>query len=279
MRKHLVLLLAVVASLALVAAGCSGSDDTTAPGTSGRGGSPTASGGAIAPGSATPATGTITVSAAASLTAAFTIIGEDFQEANPGATVTFNFDSSGTLAKQILDGAPADVFASADQANMAELTDVDLIAGTPEVFARNQLAIVVKKGNPKGVTTLTDLAAAGTISLCGADVPCGRYADEILAKANVTIAPDVITRGQNAKAALAAVAEGDADAGIVYVTDITGDTVESVTIATADNVIATYPIGVLAASTDQATAQAFLAYVLSAEGQAVLKDAGFLPPT
>ena len=279
MRKNLVLLLAVLATLAFVGAGCSSTTDTTSTG----GGSSTSTAGASgssAPGtSASDLTGTITVSAAASLTAPFTTIGEDFMATNPDTTVELNFDSSGTLSKQILDGAPADVFASADQATMTKLTDAGLIAGEPPVFARNQLAIVVKEGNPKGITSLADLATAGTISLCGTEVPCGRYADQILREAGVTIAPDVITRGQNVKATLAAVAEGDADAGIVYVTDITGGTVEAVTIATAQNAVATYPIGVLQASTNAATAEAFLAYVLGAEGQAVLEAAGFLPPT
>jgi len=279
-RTHLVLLLAVLTSLAVVGAGCSSAKDTATAGTS-SGGSGTAAPtrGATAGTSADLATGTITVSAAASLTTPFGTIAEAFMAANPGAEVELNIDSSGTLSKQILDGAPADVFASADQATMTTLTDAGLIAGAPEVFARNQLAIVVKKGNPKGIRTLADLPTAGTISLCGTEVPCGRYAQEILTKAGVTIPPDVVTRGQNVKATLAAVAEGDADAGIVYVTDITGDGVEAVVIPSDANAIATYPIGVVAASTNQATAEAFMAYVLSGAGQAVLEAAGFLPPS
>lgn len=223
-------------------------------------------------------TGTVTVSAAASLTASFTKIGDDFKAANPGTDVKFNFDSSSTLSNQILDGAPADGFASADEANMTQLADADVIAGAPEVFARNQLTIVVKRGNPKNVQTLADLATAGTISLCGSEVPCGRYADQILQTAGVTIPTDRITRGQNANATLSAAAEGDADAGIVYVTDVKGDDVDAVAIPEAQNVIATYPIGVVAASTNQATMEAFIAYVLSPAGQATLAAAGFLPP-
>jgi molybdate transport system substrate-binding protein len=192
--------------------------------------------------------------------------------------VPFTSDSPATPTTQILHGAAAHVFASPDEASMAKLTDADLVAGTPDAFARNQLTIVVKKGNPRGVTTLADLATAGTIALCGSDVPCGRYADQILAGAGVTIPTDRITRGQNVKATFAAVAEGDADAGIVYVTDVTGDRVDAIAIPDADNAIATYPIGVLAASTNRSTAEAFMAYVLSDAGQAVLGDAGFLPP-
>lgn len=271
MRPRLILLLAVLASTVLVGVGCGSNNDTARePGASGS--TAPRSGGAV------DVAGVITVSAAASLTAPFTTIGDDFMAAHPGTEITFNFDSSGTLSKQLIEGAPADVFASADMANMTKLVDAGLIAGTPEVFARNQLTIVVKKGNPKGITSLADLATAGTISLCGSEVPCGKYADEVLGKAGVTIPADAITRGQNVKATLAAVAEGDADAGIVYVTDITGDSVEAVAIPTADNAIATYPIGVITASTNQATAEAFLAYVLSDEGQVVLEAAGLLPP-
>jgi len=269
-RKQLVVLLTALASLGLVL-GCGTPGDSSM--------SATVAGTARPGGPATGVSGTITVSAAASLTAPFTTIGDRFMAANPGTEVTFNFDSSGTLSKQIRDGAPADVFASADQATMTELVDADLVAGTPEVFARNQLAIVVKAGNPEGIETLADLATAGTISLCGAEVPCGRYADEVLARAGVILPSDVITRGQNTKATLAAVAEGDADAGIVYLTDITGDAVEAVVIPSAENAVATYPIGLVAASTNHATAEAFLAYVLSDDGQAVLRAAGFLPPS
>ena len=263
MRKHSQLLIALCTSLAFIAAGCSAKTDTTS---------------ATSSTVVARATGTITVSAAASLTAAFTTIGDDFKKANPGFEVKFNFDSSSTLAKQIEDGAPADAYASADEANMKKLTDADLV-GTPQVFARNELTVVVKKGNPKNVKSLADLAAAGTISLCGSEVPCGRYADQMLKNANVTIPADRITRGQNVKATLAAVAEGDADAGIVYVTDATGDKIEKVPVAAAQNVIAIYPIAVVKASKNQATAEAFMAFVLGPQGQATLKAAGFLPPT
>jgi molybdate transport system substrate-binding protein len=271
----------------LVGAGCS---STTGPGPgtgtgigTGSGGTTggTNPGGLSAPATATGlATGAITVSAAASLTTPFKTIGDDFEKANPGVTdVTFNFDSSGTLATQIQGGAPADGFASADEANMKKLTDAGLIAGAPVVFARNQLTIVVKKGNPTNIETLTDLATAGTVALCAPDVPCGRYADQILETADVTIPTDKVTRGQNVKATLAAVSDGDADAGIVYATDVTGDRIEAVTIPDAQNAIATYPIGVVKASTNPATMEAFVAYVTSAPGQATLKAAGFLPPT
>lgn len=268
-RPRRLLALLFVASVVAACSSTTGtapSAGTTTPGTTG-----------------TAATGAIVVSAASSLTTPFKTIGDDFEKANPGVTaVTFTFDSSSTLETQIQGGAPADGFASADEANMKKLTDANLVAGTPQVFARNQLTIVVKKGNPKDIKTLADLATAGTISLCGSDVPCGKYADQVLKAANVTISTDKMTRGQNVKATLGAVADGDADAGIVYVTDVidvTGDKVQAVVIPDAQNAVATYPIAVIKASTNQATMQAFISYVLSPAGQATLKHAGFLPPT
>ncbi len=146
--------------------------------------------------------------------------------------MSLNFDSSSTLATQILEGAPADVFASADEESTARLTDENLIAGEPQVFARNELVIVTKPGNPEGISGLADLADAGVISLCGEQAPCGRYAAEALSNAGVRIDEASITRGQNVGATLTAVAEGDAVAGIVYVTDArsAGDAVEAVEI-------------------------------------------------
>jgi molybdate transport system substrate-binding protein len=266
------LLLALVGSFALVGAACSSSSTTQT-------GSNTTSGGGAGPTAVPKAAGAITVSAAASLQTPFTTIGNDFKKANPGVTdVKFDFDSSGTLSKQIQSGAPADNFASADDASMKTLTDANLTAGPPVQFARNQLTVVVKKGNPKHIETLSDLATAGTISLCDTSAPCGKYADQILKQANVSIPADKITRGQNVKATLTAVSDGDADAGIVYVTDVSGDKVESVVVPDDQNAVANYPIAVIKASTNQGTAQAFIDYVLSPPGQAVLKQSGFLPP-
>jgi len=224
-------------------------------------------------------TGAITVSAAASLTEAFGKMGTDFSAANPGATVTFNFGSSGTLATQIQQGAPADAFASADPANITPLQEAKLVDGRATVFANNKLEIVTKPGNPKKIKTLDDLATAGIVSLCGVTVPCGKYADQVLQQANVTIPADKITRGQDVKATLAAVTSGDADAAIVYVTDAksAGTTVTAVPIPDAQNAIATYPIVVLKQSGNPTTARAFVAYVAGPKGQATLKSYGFLP--
>ncbi len=224
--------------------------------------------------------GSITVSAAASLTEAFTAIGEDFMAANPGAQVQFTFDSSSTLAQQVIDGAPVDVFASADEATMAKLTDPGLISGESTVFATNQLVIVTKPGNPAGITGLADLPDVGIVSLCGEEVPCGRFAKQILDGQGVSIAETDVTRGQNVKAALAAVAEGDAVAGIVYVSDAqaAAESVTTVDIPAAQNAVATYPIGVVAATGEPDLAQGFVDYVSAAEAQQRLAEYGFGPP-
>jgi molybdate transport system substrate-binding protein len=227
---------------------------------------------------ASTVTGNLTVSGAASLTGAFGQIDQDFTAANPGVKVTPTFDSSGTLSQQILSGAPVDVFASADDANMKKVTDAGL-AGTSTVFARNKLVIVTKPGNPKGVKQLSDLATVGVVSLCALEAPCGKYADQILRQANVTIPPDKITRGQNVKATLTAVTQGDADAAIVYVTDAkaAGAQVASVTIPDDQNAIASYPIAALKGSKSSAAAKAYVDYVLGADGQATLQKYGFTP--
>jgi molybdate transport system substrate-binding protein len=224
--------------------------------------------------------GTITVSAAASLTEAFEMIGQQFEAANPGATVTLNFDSSTTLAQQVIDGQPVDAFASADQPNMTKLVDAGKVIGEPQTIATNSLMIVVKPGNPLNIQTLADLDNAGVVALCGATVPCGRFAAEVLTKANVDIAEDKITRGQNAKATAAAVAEGDADAGIVYVTDVQaeGDAVTGVPIPDDVDVMAAYPMAVLTDTVNQPLADAFVAFVLGPQGQAALQQAGFAAP-
>ncbi len=265
--------LAFVAASFLLLAAC-GSDSTTSSGS-------TTSVGSSDTTTPAAATGTATVSAAASLTEAFTEIGADYESTHPDTTITFSFDSSSTLATQILEGAPADLFASADTTNMTKLTDADEVAGEPQVFARNRLVIVTKPGNPAGITSLADLADAGVISLCGEEVPCGRFAAQALEKAGVTIAESSVTRGQNVKTTLTAVTEGDAVAGIVYVTDAAtaGDAVDTVEIPDDVNVIAVYPIGVLVDARNPDLAADFLAYVLSPEGQAVLGSYGFLPPT
>lgn len=264
------LLALVVGTASLAACGVGGDAADTAAGPSDR-----------PAGTGAPALeGRITVSAAASLTEAFGEIAKQFEARNPGVEVTSNFDASSALVEQIRQDAPVDVFASADEANMEKLVGDGLVEGTPEVFARNEAVIVTKPGNPDGIKGLADLADVGVVALCGEEVPCGKIAAKLLAEAGVTIPADRITRGQNVKATLGAVVNGDARAGIVYVTDAkaAGDGVASVRIPESPASINVYPIGVLKASGHKAVAAAFVRYVVSARGQAVLGAAGFLPP-
>jgi molybdate transport system substrate-binding protein len=249
---------AALAVAALVLAGCGGGDHDAGGGSN----------------AATP--GEIKVFAAASLTAAFTEFGKRYTAANVGTKVTFNFAGSQALATQIQQAAPADVFASADLANMDKVKD---LTGTPRNFTSNQLQIVVEKGNPKNVATVGDLASSDLkVVLAAPDVPAGKYAAEILGKAGVTVKP--VSEEDNVKAVVTKVSLGEADAGIVYVTDVTagGDKVEGVEIPEDLNVLATYPIATVKASKAQDQAQAFMDLVLSDEGQQVLKEFGFLPP-
>jgi molybdate transport system substrate-binding protein len=256
---------------ALVAAGCGGDDDDSS-GSSATTTAATTTGARVA--------GSITISAAASLTEAFGEMGTDFTAAHPDAKVTFNFGSSGTLATQIQQGAPADTFASADEDNMNKLVSDGLVDGTPTLFATNRLVIVTKPGNPKHVKSLADLSNLSTVSLCGESVPCGKYAAEILQRAGVTIPEKKVTRGQDVKATLGAVTTGDADAAVVYATDAraAANRVETVAIPDAQNAIAAYPIATLKASGNKQTSRAFVDFVVSDDGQATLRSFGFLPP-
>ena len=223
-------------------------------------------------------TGRIVVAAAASLAGAFEAIGKAFKEENAGVSLSFVFAGSSALATQSIEGAPADVFASADEESMAKLTSANLVADAPTVFARNSLTIVTKPRNPRAISGLKDLPAAGIISLCGLAVPCGKYAQAALEQSGVTIPESSVTRGQTATATLRAVADGDAVAGIVYVTDAkSNDKVATVDIPAADNVIAKYPIARLTPAGQSAVARAFVAHVLSEPGQRVLRSFGFLP--
>ena len=224
--------------------------------------------------------GTITVSAAASLTEAFTKMGTDFQKLHKGTTVTFNFAGSSALVTQIQGGAPADVFASADGSNMQKLVTGGQVTVAPTVFAANELAIVVKPGNPKNVKSLADLAKLDTVSLCALTVPCGKYADQVLTQAGVTIPASKITRGADVKTTLSAVTTGDADAAIVYLTDAksAGGSVVPVKIPAWQNAYAIYPIAPLASTQNLALANAWVSYTVSRAGQRTLQSYGFLPP-
>jgi molybdate transport system substrate-binding protein len=227
-------------------------------------------------GSGAGAPAEIKVFAAASLTAAFTELGAQFTAANGGTRVSFNFAGSQALATQIQQGAPADVLASADVPNMDKVRD---LVGDPQVFAGNLLQILVEKGNPNGVKGLDDLAGSDLkVVLAAEEVPAGKYAKQILDRAGVSVRP--VSREDNVKAVVTKVSLGEADAGIVYVTDVTagGDKVEGVDIPEEQNVVATYPIATVKASKAQDKAQAFMDLVRSDLGQQVLENHGFLPP-
>ena len=222
--------------------------------------------------------GSITVFAASSLTAAFGAIGTDFQKAYPSTMIHFSFAGSSTLVAQVQQGAIGDVFASADEPNMQKLVNAGLTAGSPSIFARNKLQIVVPAGNPKHVTGLADLGRSElVVVLCAPPVPCGHYAVEALKKANVTVKP--ASQETDVKAVLTKVALGEADAGIVYATDVkaAGSQVQGIDIPDAFNVVADYPIVVLKDSQNVALAWAFIGY-LHASGLRTLARDGFLPP-
>jgi molybdate transport system substrate-binding protein len=268
MRK----LLALLILSAIAFAACGGYDDDSASSDT------TAAATTTAAAEDLP-TGTITVFGAASLTEAFTALGEDFQAEYPDTTVEFNFAASSELVTQIQNAAPADVFASADETNMTKLTDATLTAGEPEVFAHNKLAIAVEPGNPKGITGLADLSNPDlTVVLCAPEVPCGKYADQALSQAGVTVTP--ASRESSVKSTLTKVELGEADAAIVYVTDVqSSDKVEGVEIPDAENVIATLPIAALKDAGNADLAAEWVEYILSPAAQNVLQDDyGFLAP-
>lgn len=224
-------------------------------------------------------TGGVTVFAAASLTESFTQIGKDFEAANPGAKVTFNFAGSSQLATQINEGAPADVFAAASPSTMKTVTDASNGDGTPVTFVKNQLVIAVPKGNPDGVTGLADLTKPGVkVALCAEQVPCGAAARKALDTAGVTLTP--VTLEQDVKAALSKVKLGEVDAALVYRTDAKASTsdVDGVEFPESAGAVNDYPMVVLKDAPHKAAARAFVTYVQSDRGVAVLTAAGFQAP-
>jgi molybdate transport system substrate-binding protein len=223
--------------------------------------------------------GELTVFAAASLTESFDAIGKQFENKYPDVDVKFNYDASSNLATQINQGAPADVFASADQGNLQKTVDAGTVTPPPVVFAKNRLEIAVEKGNPKKIKTLADLQKSGlVVVLCADQVPCGKYAAESLRKAGVTITP--ASKEENAKATLSKVSIGEADASIVYVTDVKAaqGTTASVKIPDTMNVNATYPMAAVKQGQNQTAARAWEQFVMSKDGQKTLRKFGFLPP-
>jgi molybdate transport system substrate-binding protein len=222
-----------------------------------------------------PSPTTLTVFAAASLQPAFDQIGQQL-DAQRNITTTFSYAGTQTLTAQLQQGAPADVFASADTAHMKQVGDAGLVAdGWPRIFAHNRLEIAVERGNPKGIHGLADLSRSGlVVVLADPSVPAGKYAAQALASAHVTVHPASLE--PQVTGVLSKVALGEADAGIVYVSDIvTSEKVEGVTIPDGQNVIADYPIALLKSGQGNTAAVRFADFVLSAEGQRILIGAGF----
>ena len=228
-------------------------------------------------------TGTITVSAASSLSEVFPDLAAEFSRLHPGVEAVTNFGSSARLAAQVRGGAPADLVAFADLASVQVLAEAGLVDTDGEPFATNELVIVTKPGNPLGIDSPAALAGAtdAIVSLCAAEAPCGIYSAELLERAGVSIASDRVTRAQNATATLGAVSEGDADAAIVYRTDAmaAGDRVEVIEVTPGDSPTAEYVIAAVSGSANEPAARAFIDFVLSDRGRAVLAEAGFGPPS
>lgn len=224
--------------------------------------------------------GTITVSAASSLSESFVEIAKEFRKENPKTKVRFNFGSSSSLVAQIQAGAPSDVVASADLSNIEKLIKSGEVtsASYPKIFARNQMAIAVKPGNPLKIKIVGDLKNVKFLSLCGLTVPCGQYGATVLKLARLKIDESKITRAVDAKSALNAVTIGDADAAIVYSTDVLSakKSVTLVKIPKAFNVDAIYGVALLRNSANREVAVAFINYLVSAKGQELLQSFGFI---
>jgi len=229
--------------------------------------------------SSAPLAGSITVFAGSSLTDAFKNAGGEITKTNPDARFTFNFGSSSTLATQITNGAPADVFASADDANMQKIVDAKLTDGAAAPFVSNRLQIAVAPGNPRRIAGLADLARPDVVLVLAAPtVPAGKYALEALTKAGVGAKP--MSQEVDVRAVLNKVSLGEADAGIVYVTDVRSapGRVTGVDIPEQQQVIARYPIAVVKDSKNTRLARGFVDYLLSPAGQSVLAEFGFSKP-
>jgi molybdate transport system substrate-binding protein len=267
---------AVLAALLLALTGCSGSSaaDSDAATSTSAAESPDA------------LTGTLTVFAAASLTDVFTDLGDRLMADNPDLDIQFNFAGSSALATQITQGAPADVFASADEVQMAKVTDSDL-AGDPEVFATNPLMLAVPVDNPLGIhlpegggiPSLAEILDHDvTMAVCAPEVPCGAASAKVLEAAGMSAYPD--TYEDDVRAVLTKVELGEVDAGLVYVSDVhaAGDKILAFGFSESFQAINRYPISVLTDSPNPAAAKAFVDLVLSDDGQQILRDAGFLEP-
>lgn len=263
-------LLAGAAALGLALTGCAGTPATTP--------APSQSEGTSQTPAPEPAETTLIVFAAASLTKTFTELGAAFEADHPGVTVSFNFAGSSDLVAQIQQGAPADVFASADEKNMIKATDENLIAGDPVIFATNVLEIAVPPDNPAKITGLADLAKDGVqLVICAPEVPCGAATVKVTEAAGITLKP--VSEEAKVTDVLAKVISG-ADAGLVYATDVAGaeGKVLGIEFPESAGAVNNYPIGALADSANPDLAAEFVALVTGATGQQVLSDAGFGQP-
>jgi molybdate transport system substrate-binding protein len=263
---------AALAAACVLAAGLSG----CAAGPGATGAASTAGAGA---GGTTRLSGTVTVFAAASLKSTFTNLARDFEAKNPGTKVTLNFAGSSDLATQITQGAPADVFAAADARNMAKLTDEGLVDGAPATFATNVLEIAVPPSNPASIGSFADLAKPGVkLVVCAPQVPCGAATGAVEKATGTTLAP--ASEESSVTDVLGKVTAGEADAGLVYVTDIkaAAGAVKGIPFAESDTVVNTYPIATVGTSKNKDLARAFIATVTGSEGKKVLSDAGFGTP-
>ncbi|MEU9187268.1 molybdate ABC transporter substrate-binding protein [Streptomyces sp. NPDC048484] len=257
------------AAALLALSACSSSDDDSSTGSD----SP-ASGS-----SSGKLSGTVTVFAAASLKESFTTLGKEFEKEHPGTKVTFSFGGSDSLAAGITGGAPADVFASASPRTMEIVTDAGDASGTPATFVRNQLQIATLPGNPDKIASLKDLTRSSLkVVLCDKEVPCGAAAQKALGAGKLKLTP--VSYEQDVKAALTKVELKEADAAVVYKTDVhaAGDKVEGVEFPESADAINDYPIVQLKNAQNTGAAKAFIALAQSADGQKVLTGAGFLKP-
>lgn len=253
--------LAIAAAAALALTGCTATPEPT----------PTTTTDAL--------TGSIIVFAAASLTQTFEELAEGFEAEHPGTEITFSFAGSSDLAAQLVEGAPGDVFASANEANMTKLVDAELADGEPTVFATNVLEIAVPPGNPSGVTDFGSLADPQLrLVVCAEAVPCGAATAAVEAATGVVLTP--VSEENAVTDVLGKVASGEGDAGIVYATDVLGadGAVEGIPFPESAEAVNRYPIVQVAGSPNAALADAFIAFVLGQDGRVALAAAGFGMP-
>ncbi|MFJ4210528.1 molybdate ABC transporter substrate-binding protein [Paenarthrobacter sp. NPDC089675] len=256
--------LAAAMSVGLVGCASAGSPATPSGSTSSEAGKPS---------------GTLTVFAAASLKSTFTKLAGEFEAKNPGTKVTLNFAGSSDLVTQISQGAPADVFASADTKNMTKLADAKLLDGGATNFATNVLEIAVPPANPANIGSFADLAKQGTkVVVCAPQVPCGAATETVEKATGTTLNP--VSEESSVTDVLGKVTSQEADAGLVYVTDVkaAGDKVRGIPFPESDKAVNTYPIATVGAGKNKELAQAFIALVTGSEGRKVLNDAGFGTP-